>query len=144
MESLSERKEATEKFRPRKATENFSQVLWTCTFETDKRLSKCALAQQGASVFPQKIQRFQPLPKRDGQTVEWRNQNQFDCSTDSRRVWKNGRKPTPAIPIGWQLFPNEKGGLATRSPDWGDGQREASIGVTGYYAAVRDSDKVAN
>ena len=44
-------------------------------------------------------------------TWEWRNQNQLDCSTISKRVWKKPAKRAPAISIAWQLFPNERQSL---------------------------------
>ena len=44
-------------------------------------------------------------------TSEWRNQNQFDYSTFSGRIWKKRSKHASAISIGWQPFPNMKAAL---------------------------------
>jgi hypothetical protein len=41
-------------------------------------------------------------------TWEWRNQNQLDYPTISRRIWKKRPKHALAISIAWQAFPNEK------------------------------------
>src|SRR5262252_3234522 len=47
-------------------------------------------------------------------TWEWRNQNQFDYPTISRRIWKKRSKHALATSIAWQTFPNEKQSLAGR------------------------------
>ena len=47
-------------------------------------------------------------------TSEWRNQNQFDYSTISRRIWKKGSKCPLAISIAWPPFPNEEAAVAGR------------------------------
>jgi hypothetical protein len=48
-------------------------------------------------------------------TSEWRNQNQFDYSTISERIWKKGRKHPLVNSIAWQPFPNKEAALAGRA-----------------------------
>jgi hypothetical protein len=47
-------------------------------------------------------------------TSEWRNQNQFDYSTISKRIWKKGSKCPLAISIAWPPFPNKEAAVAGR------------------------------
>jgi len=47
-------------------------------------------------------------------TSEWRNQNQFDYLTISKRIWKKGSKCPLAISIAWPPFPNEEAAVAGR------------------------------
>ena len=63
----------------------------------------------------QLTQRVRSCLDRDGSDIEWRNQNQFDYSTISRRIWKNRPSPALAIPIAWQPFPNENSLIARAS-----------------------------
>jgi hypothetical protein len=56
---------------------------------------------------------FNWLGRRD-RTSEWRNQNQFDYSTISRRIWKDGSKCPLAISIAWPLLPNKEAAVAGR------------------------------
>ncbi|TMJ74296.1 MAG: hypothetical protein E6G80_04350 [Alphaproteobacteria bacterium] len=45
---------------------------------------------------------------------EWRNQNQFDYLTISKRIWKKGSKCPLAISIAWPPFPNKEAAVAGR------------------------------
>ena len=47
-------------------------------------------------------------------TSEWRNQNQIDYLTISKRIWKKGSKCPLAISIAWPPFPNEEAAVAGR------------------------------
>jgi hypothetical protein len=78
-------------------------------------ISRASPLDSDSARFPQaRTQRLRELNDfslgwgKTDRTSEWRNQNQFDYPTISRRVWKKRPKHALAISITWEPFPNEK------------------------------------
>jgi hypothetical protein len=56
---------------------------------------------------PNKFSAFSPRRGEMDRSLEWWNQNQFDCSKISKRIWKKRLKRPSATSIAWPPFPNE-------------------------------------